>query len=88
MKSNFFTFDNLVKGGGILITVTALYWGIINRINLMEAKLDYYISNSESGKKRGELVVQDLKTDCKETNKELAELKRQVEIKERKIEEL
>lgn len=78
MKSNFLSFDNLVKGGGILITVTALYWGIINRINLMEAKLDYYISNSESEKKRGELVIADLKTDCKETNKELAELRERI----------
>ena len=78
MKSNFLSFENLIKGGGIIITITALYWGIINRINLMEAKLDYYISNSESEKKRGELVIADLKTDYKETNKELAELRERI----------
>ena len=82
MKSNFFTFDNLVKGGGILITVTALYWGIINRINLMEAKLDYYISNSESEKKRNELVISDIKASCKDYDKELANLRERIlEIK-------
>lgn len=82
MKSNFFTFDNLVKGGGILITVTALYWGIINRINLMEAKLDYYISNSESEKKRNELVISDIKSNYKEYDKELANLRERIlEIK-------
>ena len=82
MKSNFLSFENLVKGGGILITVTALYWGIINRINLMEAKLDYYISNSESEKKRNELVISDIKSSCKEYDKELANLRERIlEIK-------
>ena len=81
-QSNFFTFDNLVKGGGILITVTALYWGIINRINLMEAKLDYYISNSESEKKRNELVISDIKASYKDYDKELANLRERIlEIK-------
>ena len=83
MKNSFFTFDNLVKGGSILITVTALYWGIINRINLMEAKLDYYITNSEAEKQRNNIVITELKGDCKEYDKELANLKeRLAEIKE------
>ena len=73
-QSNFLSFENLVKGGGILITVTALYWGIINRINLMEAKLDYYISNSESEKKRNELVISDIKSSSQEYDKDLANL--------------
>ena len=82
MKNNFFTFVNLVKGGGILITVTALYWGIINRINLMEAKLDYYITNSEAEKKRNELVISDIKESYKEYDKELAILRERIlEIK-------
>ena len=82
MKNNFFTFDNLVKGGGILITVTALYWGIINRINLMEAKLDHYITNSEAEKKRNELVISDIKESYKEYDKELANLRERIlEIK-------
>ena len=81
-QSNFLSFENLVKGGGILITVTALYWGIINRINLMEAKLDYYITNSEAEKKRNELVISDIKTSCKEYDKELANLRERIlEIK-------
>lgn len=71
-------FENLVKAAGIVITVSALYWGIINRINLMEAKLDYYISNSESEKQRNNIVITELKSDCKESNKELAELRERI----------
>lgn len=81
-QSNFISFETLIKGGGILITVTALYWGIINRINLMEAKLDYYITNNESEKKRNELVISDIKSSCKEYDKELANLRERIlEIK-------
>lgn len=75
-------FESLVKGAGIIITVSALYWGIINRINLMEAKLDYYITNSEAEKKRNELVISDIKSSCKEYDKELAMLRERIlEIK-------
>ena len=82
MKSNFLSFENLIKGGGIIITITALYWGIINRINLMEAKLDYYITNNESEKQRNNIVIEDLKNDSKESSKELTELRERIlEIK-------
>lgn len=81
-QSNFISFENLVKGGGIIITITALYWGIINRINLMEAKLDYYITNNESEKQRNNIVIEDLKNDSKESSKELTELRERIlEIK-------
>ena len=71
-------FENVVKGLGIVITISALYWGIINRINLMEAKLDYYIANAESEKKRSELVITDIKSSCKEYDKELAMLRERI----------
>lgn len=77
-QSNFISFETLIKGGGILITITALYWGIINRINLMEAKLDYYIANNESEKQRNNIVIEDLKNDSKESSKELAELRERI----------
>ena len=81
-QSNFISFETLIKGGGILITITALYWGIINRINLMEAKLDYYITNNESEKQRNNIVIEDLKNDSKESSKELTELRERIlEIK-------
>lgn len=81
-QSNFISFETLIKGSGILITITALYWGIINRINLMEAKLDYYITNNESEKQRNNIIIEDLKNDSKESNKELTELRERIlEIK-------
>ena len=48
----------------------------------MEAKLDYYITNSEAEKHRNNIVITELKGDCKEYDRELASLReRLAEIK-------
>lgn len=68
-------FENVVKLCGGLIFVCGLYYALDKRLALMEQKLSYMIERNNEKETEAKLVVADLKDNCNQHTKELAELK-------------
>jgi hypothetical protein len=69
------TFDNFIKGIGLVIAVCGLYYALDKRLSLMEQKLDYVVETYKEKESEAKLVLAELKLSDKEIGKELILLK-------------
>ena len=72
------TFDNFIKGIGLVIAVCGLYYALDKRLSLMEQKLDYMVETYKEKESEAKLVLAELKDIDKDQYKEIAELKERI----------
>ena len=72
------TFDNFIKGIGLVIAVCGLYYALDKRLSLMEQKLDYVVETYKEKESEAKLVLAELKDIDKDQYKEIAELKERI----------